>query len=437
MKRLILLCSVIVMIITNGVAFAGNSPTEKLLLILRKNNTITQEQYEELMESEAGEEQESEKKGYRNLKIKTKGGLKVSTADKKYAFEIGGRLFIDGSVSNEDKNKIGDGTELRRARISMEGTLQSNFEYELEFDIADGDADVKDAYVSLLGLRPLKIKIGQFKETFSLEELTSSKYLTFMERGLINEFVPGRNIGITAYLHGQLWAAAVGFFGEAYDADVDNEGDEGFGGSSRIVVTPFRSDIRLLHLGAAVSYRALNDEKEIKFNARPESHITDIKYVDTGNISDADHTLIQGLEVAVVYGPVSLQGEYIQAEVFRDKSLEEIRFDGYYLLGSWFLTGESRRYVFPKGAFGRIKPTNSFGALELALRYSVIDLSHKQISGGQEKNITLGLNWYLNNQARLMINYIAIDNDDDANADGDLNGNDDPKIFQSRFQIDF
>jgi phosphate-selective porin OprO/OprP len=64
------------------------------------------------------------------------------------------------------------------------------------------------------------------------------------------------------------------------------------------------------------------------------------------------YTLLGG-ELAVVYGPLSFQGEYIRTEVDRDLG-GDLDFDGYYAYASWFLTGESRNYRPGKGIFDLI-----------------------------------------------------------------------------------
>ena len=46
------------------------------------------------------------------------------------------------------------------------------------------------------------------------------------------------------------------------------------------------------------------------------------------------------------------------------------------------------------------------------------------------KNWTLGVNYYMNANARLMFNYVVVDTDDNA-------GNDDPSVFLMRAQVDF
>ena len=416
-------------------AMAVESEFVKLLDILKANNSLSQKQYNSMMSAIDDQEGESDEAGVR---VSTKGGVELSSYDGQFGFELGGRLMIDATAYQQDKVALGNGTELRRARLEVEGQMYSSWGYELGVDFAGGHADIKDAYIENLGNFDSSIKIGQFKEPFSLEELTSSRYITFMERALPNEFAPGRHIGIGQSHLGERWTLAYGLFGEAFD-DEGGQLDEGWGVTGRFTYAPWQEDRRALHLGLAVSQRSPDDDNVVKFNSRPESHITDIKYLDTGDITDVDHVSLVGLEAALVLGSVSFQAEAINAQVARNAGLDSLEFSGWYVYGSWFLTGESRIYKHKKGSFGRIKPTSEDGAWELALRMSSLDLNDLDITGGEADQMTIGVNWYANPRVRFMLNYVTVDNDLDADGDGTpvLTGDDDPTIIQLRAQIDF
>ena len=369
-------------------------------------------------------------------------GIDLVSSDGRYRFELGGRIMIDYAKYREDRTTLGDGTELRRARIELEGAVDE-WAYEFGVDVADeeGAAEVKDAYLTYLGWGKMVVKVGQFKQPFSLEEITSSKYITFMERALANTFAPGRTIGVGLQSYAMNTNMAVGLFGQAYDQDAQDEGDESSAAAARLSYAPWHGKVSALHLGLSVNYLQPSSSSggaaAVNFDSRPESHITDVKYLDTGDITDVSRVVKYGAELAWVSGPWSFQGEYLVAKVERNSGLPALEFQGWYVYGSWFLTGESRHYQLKKGAFGRTRPATASGAWELAYRVSSLDLNDQDISGGAATQHTLGLNWYANAHTRFMLNLINAANDIDADAGGDVSGNDKPQIIQLRGQVDF
>ncbi len=135
---------------------------------------------------------------------------------------------------------------------------------------------------------------------------------------------------------------------------------------------------------------------------------------------------------------MSWQAEYISQDVNRyDKP--DASFDGYYVYVSYFITGETRQWKKSEAEFGAVTPNSKKGALEVALRYSHLDLNDEDadIWGGKEDNFTIGINYYFNENIRFMMNYIFVNNDEYADGDGDFIGNDDFQILAFRFQYLF
>ncbi len=376
--------------------------------------------------------------GPSDLRVFWKEGLRLETRDKDFTLKLGGRIQNDWGWMTEDndvkssKGDLLDGTEFRRVRLYTSGTVYDNIDYKLQFDFAGGDADLKDAYLGVRNLPIGYLKMGHFKEPFGLEELTSSKYITFLERALPVVFAPSRNTGVM--LQGTALAAsdprmtwATGIFRDA-DSYGEDKSEGGYSVTGRVTALPWYEDegARLLHVGAAYSLRELNDV--VRYRSRPEAHLAPY-FVDTTALT-ANRAGLLGLESALVHGPFSLQGEYMRTDVDISSSSS---FDGFYIQGSYFLTGEHRNYKTSAGAFDRVKPKENFhfgegiGAWEVAARYSQLNLNDAGISGGRLKDATVGLNWYLNPNTRIMWNYVRAELDRVGNAD----------LFLMRFQVDF
>jgi phosphate-selective porin OprO/OprP len=373
-----------------------------------------------------------------DFRVYWKEGLNLVTLDEDFKLKIGGRLQTDWFFSSEDQDiklDVGeqeDGVEFRRARIYFSGLIYDNVEYKLQLDFEGGDADFKDAYLALTDFPLGKLKMGHFKEPFSLDELTSSKYITFMERALPNALVPGRNTGFMIHntCPQERMTTAIGVFRDTdnYGEDVD---DGGYNVTGRITALPIYKDkgASLLHVGAAYSNRKPDDS--YSFDASPEAHLA-YDFVDTGSVA-GDRVELLGLEAAWVEGPLSLQGEYIMADAGRFTG-SDVSFDGYYIQASYFLTGEHRKYKTTEGAFSRVKPKENYsrasggsGAWEAKARYSGLDLDDSNITGGELDNITVGMNWYLNPNTKVMWDYVHADKDDIGQAD----------MFMMRLQFDF
>jgi phosphate-selective porin OprO/OprP len=440
----------------------------QLLEILRKNKEITPQQYEELKAKAAQEQKETEdlremkrkadlereqatkealaatKPSPDTLRAYFKNGWNLETADGNFKLVIGGFIQNDWNVSDPStpvKNAYkltgtSTGTQFRRARLSLAGLVYSNIDFKFEYDFAEqtgGNPSFKDVYVGMNQIPVVQyLRVGHFKEPFSLEELTPDTYTTFMERANpINAFAaPGsnfnlfgststvsgtdRNTGIAAYqtFFDQRLVTATGAFRAS-----DNFGN-GFGADSPYDVTARISGLPLydvgqdlLHLGFSYShkFRYYNNasQETISFSTRPESNLFPTTLVNTGFIP-TDGVDLFNPEFAVAAGPFEVQGEYTWALVDLAKSFcstttsngmtttkcvpnhaSNPQFGGGYLEASYFLTGESRAsfYRTQFGHFERVIPLHNFaidgshwGAWQVAVRYSYLDLQSASIN---------------------------------------------------------
>ena len=143
--------------------------------------------------------------------------LKFQSPSGDFSFQAGGRLDIDAAAYDEDKQDLGDGTDFRRARMYMRGTLARDFDYMFEYEFADSatrNKGITDAYLRYKGFAPALITAGNFKMPFGMDQLTSDNTTIFLERGVNDILTPGRGIGAELRSAGANWSLAGGVFGE-------------------------------------------------------------------------------------------------------------------------------------------------------------------------------------------------------------------------------
>jgi len=407
----------------------AGSELATLLMVLHENGTISSEQYQRVLaEMEASRQQEEQlKQGMQaqldkasNVDVSlSKGGLAVKTRDGRFSTNIGGRMQLDvatyGEGSHGAGSTLGDGSEVRRARLYLKGTIYQDWFYKFEYDFAgsgDNKSGITDIWLGYKGFdfEGLSLKVGHFRDPFMLQDQVSDNNTQFTERASIDAFTAGRHIGVMASINRQHWTTALGVFGDK----ASNKGgaaDEGWGTAGRVTWMPINEKGALLHLGLAADYRSTRGN-DVRFKQQPETHVSGVNFVDTGTLTDVDSYLSLAAELAVVQGPFSAQAEYVHSRLDRE-FVNNATFDGWYAQAGWLLTGESRPYTFKGAKFKAIKPNSivgkgGIGAWELALRYSTIDLNDGLISGGEMDNLTLGLNWFPTPGLRVSANYIKV-----------------------------
>ncbi|HZV63240.1 MAG TPA: porin [Methylophilaceae bacterium] len=412
-----------------GSMHAMADSTDDIVHALISKGVLTEEEGALLLKGRAGEKEAQEKAKKDNASVKVgKKGLEIASPDGNFTMNIGGRLHTDWTYHDGDNNLLvggdptepieaTDGTDIRRARIAIRGTVLKDFNYILETDFAGDEVRMKDVFLAYTGLEPMEFTFGHQKQAMSMELEESSNDIMFTERSLITAMTSpyfDRAIGFTAKGFGESWNVQAGVYGDAMGRNT-SEGREGSGWAVRGTVAPINTENRLLHLGANFGQREANFEGEPNSGTarlrNETTNMSDLYLTNTGTIDGFNKMSLGILEAAAMWGPWSIQSEFAKAKIDRDAG-RSLDFDGLYVQMGWTITGESRTYKGSDGEFKRLKPRNDFdlrkgkwGAWEVAARYDQIDLEDQDIEGGEQKRATLGLNWYLNENVRLMADY--------------------------------
>jgi phosphate-selective porin OprO/OprP len=416
---------------------------ESLEDLLVKKGLITTEDLESLEE----EEQEAEKAEAEldpNDLVEVSAsykGLIIMTRDDKFKFAFGGRLQFDAGLFIQDKTRLGDGTEVRRGRIKSYGTVWNNWDYKLEVNFdPDLGVPVTDGWLRYSGYKPFTVTVGHQKVPFSQSSMTSSNWQVFQERALSDAFIDNeeqgrRRMGVAVASHGDMWNYSGGVFSGGLD-DSNGE-DEDFGTGHRIVFAPIAEKTRVAAIGGSVIYREFNDQSELRLRARPESHVAGARLVDTGVLPTSKDIVMYNVETTMVAGRFHGQAEYTAAYVRRDGGQKDVDFYGFYVQAGVFLTGESRNYDQKSGKYKRVMPKHkTLGAWEIAARFSQIDLSNRDLRGGVQRDLTVGLNWWANANVMFRLNYVY--GNARPNSDVTLAGqNEQIHAFTARAQIVF
>jgi phosphate-selective porin OprO/OprP len=457
-------------------AYAADDVKNVLDLMLKKG-VISQQDYDQFMKDNADAAENKQFKEKRidddvtkSVKFMQKrdkdGAVKESgfglvSADGQHSVNLTGRLHFDsrfnshdfGTSADRDTASLGNNFEVRRARIGLNGTVFKDIAYEFVTNAVGSDANLIDTAWANYGFNSsAQIRVGRFKQPFSLEEQTSSNNIDFMERSYVNQMTPGKKLGVM--IHGApmpamtygLAAYQNGFnqvtnqndngrefagrltynFGSMLDADsVLHLGVGGTAGKYEVLATSsgnttgtassttratllsFRSENR----GLANIYRAQLDSASL-FEAA---------YGGTSDEPMVVDKRLGGLEGAYSTGPFKVQSEYVKTSFDASTSIATGSGDvnAYYVGVLYNLTGESWTPAYKSGAFGGIKPNSNFtssggtGAWQVGVRYSKFDATELSTTGTNARvqnssianTMTYGLNWLLNPNARVMLNY--------------------------------
>jgi phosphate-selective porin OprO/OprP len=382
----------------------------------------------------------------------------MKTASKKLpSVTVNGVAQIDAVMFSQDDasratfdpiqgGPIQNGADIRRARLSAKGAIADNMNYFFQIDFAfPGRPTFTDVWVEWTQLPLLgNVRVGQWKQPFSLEVVSSFRYTTFMERSsMFQAFTPFRHLGVGFYDHSEdlswTWAASMIRTGQDQYGDSLSTvvGNGVVGRLTHLLWYDEPAEGRYYsHLGGAYYYNS-PPRDTVRFRSLPEIFVGEHApgavgtsgqaipgvingtpfFVDTLNLlADNVHTF--GVENLTVHGALSFQAEAMAAIVDQQVG-GTATLSGAYMQVGYFLTGEHRPYDRVAGAIDRVKPFEDFfmlrtdgahcygkGAWEVAARWSYIDLTDGTINGGDMSNATLGVNWYCNPYCKVVFNCI-------------------------------
>jgi phosphate-selective porin OprO/OprP len=428
---------------------------EEILQILKERETITPEEYEELIKK-VEEENAKESKRPR-MGFKRGFFLEAPDTDSKLqpylTLQVQFKAF---EANNPAKNDF----YMRTVRPGVKGTIYKYYDFNVAFEFGHGISDLWDGYMGFNHLPWAKLRFGQFKQPFSLDWYSPVDSRDFIGLPLpIGNLTPGRDIGVM--LHGNIRKGFVNYSLSLCNGTGINTSDTNDDKDivARLVFTPFNGStnalLKGLHLGGGITYgnqEAERDEMRLegKFFTAGE---TVFFQINEDVFHDGDRSRY-GAEVAWIIGPFAVKGEWVSMDlddlyIQRGGSKDDFRFDGSYISLSYVLTGESQ--PFKDGKYGMITPKQDFdpqkgtwGAIQLVARYESLSLDSDLFTKGYADpnnytdgadGFTLGVNWYLNDKIRAMINYNRTEFDGHILKDGKELTNED--LVLARIQLVF
>jgi phosphate-selective porin OprO/OprP len=393
------------------------------------------------------------------------GRVALTSADGAFTAALRSLVQYDAGYYDQDKSgaatDLSSGTNFRRARYGFEGKVFTDFEYSFVYDLGGSGvegASISNAYVQYNGFAPFAVRVGAFPPFANLEDSSGAAETLFLERASVTEIQRGLAGGdgrsaISIVRPGERFFGSLAYTGgRDHQSNIIDEQQALLGRAAYLLHSTPGSKLVVGMNGTSIFEPADTNPKLT--TAIALANATELRVDTTGNngaptslvstgLLNAHQVTQWGIDAGGNWRNFYAEGGYYAFDVERKLAQPDAEFDGWYGAVSWVITGEPRRYdparasfrsptvLHPIGAPGAqgITPTgpitNGWGAWEVALRYSTIDLDDhvfdpiatNRVRGGSQDIWTLGLNWYLNNAVKVQLNYQNV-NVDRLNASG-------------------
>jgi len=439
-----------------------------------------------------------------------KDGITFEDGSGNWKLAINGRVQADYRTFSPDVDAA-DTYSIRRARLGGTLTFYKDFvaRVEGEYSAAAGTT-LTYGYVDINKFPAAKVRLGQFKPLYGLERAMSTNFIDFQERSMADAllgstFDRGVMVFGTPITGINYSLAMVNGTGTSDENNVKNDGKD-----TTLRLTANAAEWAgwkdaVVHIGgfyadgnqgsrrlAGVIPTGQTEGRGLQFFSTACSGgtipalagcptATATGAATTGAFADNVKRTRSGLETALAYGPVKLQGEFINTKFDGPGYSREI--DAWYTSAVWNVTGESFASMYKEGIFGRLKPKNNYkgggdgwGALQIGGRYSKFDASDFKTSNNPGTGVllnpliapralglpsgavpvaslsdglvtatneadawTVGANWILNPNVRLVANWVRTNYDTPVTVrvNGVNKTFDDEDAFTLRAQFDF
>ncbi len=369
--------------------------------------------------------------------------------------KVFGRIQYDKAIEfNGDETEKFNISRLV-ARIGTKGKLSGNWGYKIEAFFSEGnesnnlgnyfatdDEDNEDNKIETVGINNIidgylykkfgdsTLTFGQYKEAISLQNLTSSNDVIFINRSKSLSNLPRRSLGIKYDFNIDNFGFAINVNGASAnnpqglqfvnDVTINEENsnyntsseeleknseDERVSSIIRTYFTPISDDNILVHIG--LSY-GIEDPKYLPNKiTTTASDSTGAPTTSINFSNDLKQITRSGLELSVNLASLNFQGEYLNEE-YKWKSETGVKSKtnqfSYYLQTSILITGESRSYK--DGIFTGVKPNSPLGAVEVAYRHSKVNDHNLGNKIGFIEQNEFAINYYANKNVKFAVNYI-------------------------------
>ncbi|HWJ04632.1 MAG TPA: porin [Steroidobacteraceae bacterium] len=368
-------------------------------------------------------------------------GFSIESADKQNVVKLRGTLHFDGRHFQDDATpETADTWLLRRVRPTIEGTLGGIYDFRFTPDFAGGRTIILDAFAAARFQPWLTVTAGKFKVPVGLERLQSANDMRFVERAFPTSLLPNRDLGVS--IGGDLFGGALNYSVGYYNGVTDGGSSDGIGDvdtdtagdyAARVYLTPFANSesfaLRGLGFGIAGTINSVSGDaanpllasyrtpgQQTFFRYRTNSTATPGPYADGERLRWTPQAYYS-------IGRFGLLGEYavVEQDISRATTAglrsDTVETTAWQIAAHWFLTGEEQSFkgFKPNSVFA---PQNgTWGAWELVARYHELEISDEAFAGGsasfadpltnprKASAYGIGLNWYLNDNLKWVLNY--------------------------------